>query len=152
MNTANVFRALYASVVGSMALSCAASLQQPAAPPAPKEERMQILRCYADGYEARNSKKVELSQADLNAADLLYSKRKNSVTDSCDAIRKAYTDPKCPVGLTLQDLAENPDDCAVAARAVSRAGQRQPSLVNPAKLHEWNNKVNVDSQTRGMDH
>jgi hypothetical protein len=113
---------------------------------------MQILRCYADGYESRNSKKVQLTQEDLTAADLLYSKQKNSVTDACDVIRKAYTDPKCPEGVTLQDLAADPDHCVVTARALSRTGQRQPSLVNPAKLHEWNNKVNVDTATKGVEH
>ena len=107
MKISNLFRALYPSVIGCLVLSCAASQQpQPTAPPAPKEERMQILRCYADGYESRNSKKVELTQTDLSAADLLYSKQNNSVTGSCDVIRKAYTDPKCPEARGVDDARE----------------------------------------------
>ncbi len=101
-----------------------------------KDDKVQVLGCYSDAYEARHKTKPTLTRPDLDAAETLFHKQDNSVKQSCQLLAKAFGDTSCSDTLTLLVLADNPDYCSAAHR-------REGAFRNDAKLHEWNNAENV---------
>ncbi len=129
---------VWIALLVALAAACGAAPSEPQAP-VPKEDRLRVLRCYADGYEFRYRTKVDLTKSDVEAAETLYAKEGGSAKRACDLIQRAFAREECK-GVTLRALANDPDYCTITEAQLGS----KPNI-NPARLQEWKQRPMIET-------